>query len=65
MSFPLLNTRLNVPPGRAGLVDRPRLAAALQSAFDAGVRLILFAAPAGSGKSILAGQWANAARLNR
>jgi LuxR family maltose regulon positive regulatory protein len=38
------------------------LADALQTAFDSGVRLILIAAPAGSGKSILAGQWANAAR---
>jgi LuxR family maltose regulon positive regulatory protein len=58
MPFPLLNTRLTVPPYRSGLIFRSRLVADLQAGVDSGVRLILISAPAGSGKSTLASEWA-------
>ncbi|HZW03825.1 MAG TPA: hypothetical protein VFF68_07855, partial [Anaerolineaceae bacterium] len=62
MSFPMLTTRVTVPPLRSGLVDRPRLIAELQASFERGVRLILISAPAGSGKSTLAGAWVRTAQ---
>jgi LuxR family transcriptional regulator, maltose regulon positive regulatory protein len=53
---PLLQVKLHIPGTHAPYVDRPRLLAQ----FDAvrRVRLTLVAAPAGSGKTTLAGAWA-------
>jgi LuxR family maltose regulon positive regulatory protein len=47
----LLRTKLQVPRLRPGLVSRPRLAGQLDQGLSRG--LILVAAPAGYGKSVL------------
>ncbi len=54
----LLATKLHVPRPRPGLVPRPRLAARLDEGLDRG--LVLVAAPAGYGKSVLLSEWARA-----
>jgi LuxR family maltose regulon positive regulatory protein len=55
MAAPLLETKLHVPPIRAGQVPRPRLTARI----DAGLRgkLTLVSAPAGFGKTTLLSGW--------
>ena len=50
----LLATKLHVPHSRPGLVTRPRLADLLDEGADRG--LVLVAAPAGYGKSVLLSQ---------
>jgi LuxR family transcriptional regulator, maltose regulon positive regulatory protein len=52
----LLRTKLHVPRSRPGLVARPRLADQLQEGLSRG--LVLVAAPAGYGKSVLLSEWA-------
>jgi LuxR family maltose regulon positive regulatory protein len=52
----LLATKLHVPGTRPGLVNRPRLAEALEEAMARG--LVLVCAPAGYGKTVLLAQWA-------
>jgi ATP/maltotriose-dependent transcriptional regulator MalT len=52
----LLRTKLHVPRSRPGLVARPRLAAQLEEGLSRG--LVLVAAPAGYGKSVLLSEWA-------
>ncbi len=52
----LLRTKLQVPRLRPGLVPRPRLAGQLDEGLSRG--LILVAAPAGYGKSVLLSGWA-------
>jgi LuxR family transcriptional regulator, maltose regulon positive regulatory protein len=52
----LLRTKLQVPRLRPGLVPRPRLAGQLDEGLNRG--LILVAAPAGYGKSVLLSEWA-------
>ncbi|HEX4255277.1 MAG TPA: LuxR C-terminal-related transcriptional regulator [Streptosporangiaceae bacterium] len=52
----LLRTKLHVPRSRPGLVARPRLAAQLEEGLTRG--LVLVAAPAGYGKSVLLSEWA-------
>ena len=52
----LLATKLHVPSSRPGLVARTRLAGQLDEALDRG--LVLVAAPAGYGKSVLLSEWA-------
>ena len=54
----LLATKLHVPRAQPGLVARPRLAGRLDDGLDHG--LVLIAAPAGYGKSVLLSQWARA-----
>ena len=54
----LLRTKLHVPRAQPGLVARPRLAGRLDEGLDHG--LVLIAAPAGYGKSVLLSQWARA-----
>ena len=54
----LLATKLHVPRAQPGLVARPRLAGRLDEGLDHG--LVLIAAPAGYGKSVLLSQWARA-----
>lgn len=56
MLTPFLATKLNVPPARARLVQRPRLIERLDAAM--GSRLILVSAPAGFGKTTLLSEWA-------
>lgn len=55
LSSPLLATKFQPPPLRAGLVSRPRLLQKLSPQY--GVRITLVSAPAGSGKSTLLTQW--------
>ena len=52
----LLATKLHAPRSRPGLVTRPRLADLLDKGADRG--LVLVAAPAGYGKSVLLSEWA-------
>jgi LuxR family transcriptional regulator, maltose regulon positive regulatory protein len=51
----LLATKLHVPLSRPGLVRRPRLADQLGEGLSLG--LVLVAAPAGYGKSVLLAEW--------
>jgi LuxR family maltose regulon positive regulatory protein len=53
---PLLQVKLHIPGTQATYIERPRLLARLDGARRA--RLTLVAAPAGSGKTTLAGAWA-------
>jgi len=55
----LLATKLHVPRSRPGTVARPRLAGKLTEGLDRG--LVLVAAPAGYGKSVLLAEWARSA----
>ncbi|MBI3979405.1 MAG: AAA family ATPase [Chloroflexi bacterium] len=59
MATPLLTTRLLIPPLRARLVARPRLAHRLEEGLRSGCRLTLISAPPGSGKTTLLGEWAS------
>ena len=57
-AYPLLQTKLYIPPIRSELVRRPRLIEHM----DAGLRgpgggLILISAPAGFGKTTLVSEW--------
>jgi LuxR family maltose regulon positive regulatory protein len=54
----LAATKLQVPRGRAEHVRRDRLVAAITSATE--VKLTLVLAPAGSGKTTLLGEWRSA-----
>ncbi|MDQ2714556.1 MAG: LuxR C-terminal-related transcriptional regulator [Chloroflexota bacterium] len=56
-SSPLLQTRLHIPPLRAKLVPRPRLAAFIEQALES--KLLLLSAPAGYGKTTLLSAWAH------
>ena len=51
----LLATKLQVPRSRPGLVSRRRLADQLEEGLNRG--LVLVAAPAGYGKSVLLSEW--------
>src|SRR6478672_11957112 len=51
----LLATKLQVPRSRPGLVPRRRLANRLEEGLNRG--LVLVAAPAGYGKSVLLSEW--------
>ena len=51
----LLATKLQVPRSRPGLVPRRRLAGRLEEGLNRG--LVLVAAPAGYGKSVLLSEW--------
>ena len=55
MAFPILQTKIRVPPIRGNLVARPRLIAALADALSCPVTIIT--APAGSGKTTLLSEW--------
>jgi LuxR family transcriptional regulator, maltose regulon positive regulatory protein len=55
MIEPLLQTKLNVPPLRSGLIPRRRLIERLNAGW--GGRLILISAPAGYGKTTLVAEW--------
>lgn len=57
MDFPVLKTKLFVPPVQDRLVPRPRLQQQIDTAIQAGNRLILIAAPAGFGKTTTISSW--------
>jgi len=54
-SYPILQTKLYMPPVRANLVPRPRLIEWLNAGLDR--KLSLVCAPAGFGKTTLVGEW--------
>ncbi len=56
-AFPLLSTKLNIPPQRPGWVARPRLLERLDSGLRPGSRLTILSAPAGFGKTSLVVDW--------
>jgi LuxR family maltose regulon positive regulatory protein len=58
MASPLVETKLNVPRLRRGLLDRPRLSERLSRAAES--RLTLVSAPAGFGKTTLLSAWLTA-----
>jgi LuxR family maltose regulon positive regulatory protein len=59
--YPLLQTKLNIPPIRAELVSRPRLIERLNAGLSQnegfGCRFTLVSAPAGYGKTTLVAEW--------
>ena len=57
MVMPLLTTKLHVPTIRPKLVSRPRLIERLAEGLHARRKLTLISAPAGFGKTTLAGEW--------
>ena len=58
-AFPLLSTKLNLPPRRPSLVTRPRLLELLDGGLLPGCRLTVLSAPAGFGKTSLVIDWAS------
>jgi LuxR family maltose regulon positive regulatory protein len=62
LTLPLLTTKIHIPPVRSGLVSRP----ALLRRLDEGLahKLVLISAPAGFGKTTLAGEWARQMRAH-
>ncbi len=57
MQTPLLFTKLYIPPFLPSRVSRPRLTERLTESIYTGIKLLLLAAPAGSGKSALLSEW--------
>jgi LuxR family maltose regulon positive regulatory protein len=55
--YPILKTKLYIPPLRASLVTRPRLLERLDAGLRAGCKLTLLSAPAGFGKTTLLSEW--------
>jgi LuxR family maltose regulon positive regulatory protein len=53
--YPILQTKLYIPPIRPGLVSRPRLIERLNAGLQR--KLTLVSAPAGFGKSTLVSEW--------
>ncbi len=56
--YPLLQTKLYIPPTRPELVSRPSLIERLNAGLRAGRKLTLISAPAGYGKTTLVSEWA-------
>lgn len=56
----LIPTKLNIPPIRTGLLDRPRLIRTIRDGIEG--RLTLISAPAGFGKTCLVCQWIKQAK---
>ena len=56
-AYPILQTKLYIPPIRPGLVSRPRLIEQLNAGLIAGRKLTLVSAPAGFGKTTLVSEW--------
>ena len=57
MTETVLQTKLYIPPLRPNLVPRPRLIEQLNQGLQLGHKLTLISAPAGFGKTTLAGEW--------
>jgi len=68
MTTPILTTKLYIPPTRPELVSRPRLIERLNEGLGQnqgfGRKLTLISAPAGFGKTALAGKWVDKLRLD-
>jgi LuxR family maltose regulon positive regulatory protein len=60
--YPLLQTKLHIPPIRSGLVRRPRLLEHLNAGLDR--KLSLMSAPAGFGKTTLVSEWLDDLRVD-
>ena len=56
-AYPILQTKLYIPPIRPELVSRPRLIERLNAGLPAGRKLTLVSAPAGFGKTTLVSEW--------
>ena len=63
ISTQILATKLYPPPLRSSLVSRPRLVERLNAALRPGCHLVLISAAAGFGKTTLASEWIEQARL--
>jgi LuxR family maltose regulon positive regulatory protein len=63
--YPILQTKLYMPPVRATLVPRPRLIERLDTGLLAGCKLSLISAPAGFGKTTLVTEWIHDSRVGR
>ncbi len=57
MPAPILAAKLFIPPPRSKIVLRPRLVERLNGGLSVGRKLTLISAPAGFGKTTLAGEW--------
>ncbi len=57
MGFPLLQTKLYIPPRRSQWVSRDHLLRRLSQALRGGQRLVLISAMAGAGKTTLLSEW--------
>ena len=55
--YPILQTKLYIPPIRPELVSRPQLIERLNAGLPAGRKLTLVSAPAGFGKTTLVSEW--------
>jgi len=55
--FPVLATKLFIPPPRPNAVSRPRLLVRLREGLDSGHRVTLLSAPAGFGKTTVLSEW--------
>jgi LuxR family maltose regulon positive regulatory protein len=55
--YPILQTKLHIPPIRPELVSRPRLIERLNAGLLAGRKLTLVSGPAGFGKTTLVSEW--------
>ncbi len=53
--YPILQTKLHIPPIRPELVSRPRLIERLKAGLNR--KLTLISAPAGFGKTTLVSEW--------
>ncbi len=56
-AIPLIQTKIGRPRAAGDMVARPRLVARLNQGLEGGSQLSLICAPAGYGKTTLAGQW--------
>jgi len=56
-AYPILQTKLYIPPIRPELVSRPSLIERLNAGLPAGRKLTLVSAPAGFGKTTLVSEW--------
>jgi len=55
--YPILQTKLHIPPIRPELVSRPRLIERLNAGLPVGRKLTLVSGPAGFGKTTLVSEW--------
>lgn len=55
--YPILQTKLYIPPVRPDLVSRPRLVERLSEGLPSGRKLTLISAPSGFGKTTLGSEW--------
>ena len=62
--YPILQTKLYIPPIRPELVSRPRLIERLNAGLSASSKLTLVSAPAGFGKTTLVSEWCQFTGVN-